>query len=445
MPNSFLDQFLDLGLLLGVDDTNLGKLDAAATKLASTLQSDADALRRYAYVLFDADIPDTDPTLDAVEEVVKQEWRSLRGSHSARPVQLLRAVLGQALVKATAEAEFHADTVLWLTAGSVLPYSNLGPERHLIVEMFEEFGRKAEQEALSAWDLAASPKPSSIKLPQKPTFKVESAVVDEKTLATHLKASAGPTDVEGKPTGPSPNPYWAHNTPQQWAMSFGDRAASGITEIMDGAFSDSAGNVQKALGQMPAYVDNVSKAVSDGLRTIQEQSIQSVSGSQTRLNLLWWKESLYSPSLQTGYRRMQNPIATLVTLAYDFHQLLPETYPQSAEYFLREVVYDVLRRYEEQRWSLSEFCSEVMTAGSIAKQLAGLTESAAGRVPLLVFLSELARGEAKPADAFSRVGIGEDVHLSGDDLAVWILRELRASHLATIWSDDGGDEESDQK
>ena len=363
---TFLEQFLDLGLLAGVDDASFGKLDAAATDLADTLKSDAKMLRRYAYALLDAHLSDTDPTFDGVEEVIKKEWRTLRSSYPPRPVQLLRAVLGQAIVRAVAKAEFPAETILWLTASSTLPYSNLDRERQLIEGLFKEFGRKAEEEALSAWDLADISEPTSIRLPQKPTFAVESAAI----------------------------------------------------------------NVGKTSDQIPEYMDGVAGALSEALTSIQTRFIQSVSGSQTRLKLLWWKEALYSPSQETGYRRIESPIALVVTLAYDFHELLPETYPHSAEYFLREAVYDVLHKHDGPCWSLSEFCSEFKAAGGVTKQLAQLTKGIAGRVTLLVFLGELARGEAKAEDAFRRVGIGMDVRLSADDMAVWVLRELQASALA---------------
>ena len=56
-----------------------------------------------------------------------------------------------------------------------------------------------------------------------------------------------------------------------------------------------------------------------------------------QLDVLWWSEAKYSPSLRLGYREMQRAVAA-VAMAHDLSMLVPAMAPTSVTYVLGETV-----------------------------------------------------------------------------------------------------------
>jgi len=69
----------------------------------------------------------------------------------------------------------------------------------------------------------------------------------------------------------------------------------------------------------------------------QKEFVSQVSLMQMRTQLLWWKESGYSPSQKGTYKNMKDGQLEIL-LAYDYSDFIPEMYPVSVDYFLIEAL-----------------------------------------------------------------------------------------------------------
>ena len=257
---------------------------------------------------------------------------------------------------------------------------SLGSAHDLLVRLFAEWGAKNENAAEEEWKNAESVVPSSEVTIDPMTVKA----IDVKTLGI-----AAGTNL----------------TPENTAPAI-DAVSQNLATLVN-RNATSLGN-------------SVSEAMDSGLKKIAHSV-------QQRLSLLWWKQTLYSPSQQKGYRIIPSLESRIFALAYDLYQQLPSTYPKSVEYLLRETVADVA-----DGWlgSISAFSTAAISDQSIATTLKPLCTAQTGRTPLLTFLSTAARGVFQTTNAAAIVGIQDDTKLSGADLAVWLLREFTANHLA---------------
>ncbi|MBO3273550.1 GTPase-associated system all-helical protein GASH, partial [Hymenobacter defluvii] len=123
-----------------------------------------------------------------------------------------------------------------------------------------------------------------------------------------------------------------------WATSFSTIAGTTIKAVADAI----ASGVDKSLAEAVSIktLDEFSKEI---IRYLEEgsKSIASQTASHNlRGQLLWLKESLYSTSQNTSYRKLPLPSLGSI-LAYDAAQLIPPIYPVSVDYFLRETLREV--------------------------------------------------------------------------------------------------------
>ncbi|MES2462674.1 MAG: GTPase-associated system all-helical protein GASH [Armatimonadota bacterium] len=380
MASSVLTEFLRKGLIQGIDDQDYERLTKASGRIKERLSNDFVAIRRYCIAVLDEQLPDVDPTLDEIQKDIEEEWKTFPGKFTTRPVALLRAVGIQALVD-VAEESSSASRILWLTGSTPVEHMVLGAEQDLLRSLFVEWGTASEENAEEEWKNAES-------------FDAASSIGNDKLKIKTFDAKSFGV-VEGSPL-----------TPEVVAPVI-ESLAQQLTSLAN----------QNAL--------SISKSLTASLNTALTQIEES---TKRRLSLLWWKQTLYSPSQKKGYRAIQSPEVRIFALALDLDAQLPDTYPQSVEYLLRETVFELVDSWQG---SVAAFCTALISDKTLVNTLTALCDPQEGRVPLLTFISAAARGEVQATDAASVVGVPDDMELSGADIAVWLLRELSADTLAT--------------
>lgn len=401
-----LQEFLDAGLLeIGEDDSRFNSLVKASDDLAKSIINEKTLTIPYALVAVDPNVPNDEPTLDNVEDSVKQHWRTLRNLHTSRPLLILRAVLLQAMEQACRDDPTVA-AATWLTASSILPLLQATNEQHLVSSIVHAAGNMAEAEAVASWSQLGN------KL-RRPRFAKTSSVLEAvkpnvATLTKNMHGAVGPQGPDNQPIAGA-NPQWP-NSGQPWALVFAPRAAKAVNATLQSLVSDLDQAITKGLNANTNYVERALKrAVTLGLRT----------------QLLWWKETLYSPSLHKSYRNLPNSAIPLIA-AIDLHNQVTRFAPQSVEFLLREVIRET---NGEQDLELKKWLENATTFQPLQSLLPTRRDVMAGRIPLVDFLRLVGDGTAKSKELSGRVGVDHSTKIAVGDFAVWIFRDLQAARL----------------
>lgn len=432
-----LQQFLDAGMLpIGDADEKFGYLKAAAADLANRLKATPGRIPAYTRVALDPEISLHDPVMEEAEEAVIMQWNTLRNRFPDRPRQLLRAVILEALRLAVSELGPEGAALVWLSGASYLSHVDLGQERDIVHSFFETLGDDAEAAATAAW---LTPHAETAKLPT-PLIKAPELTapkVNVTQLQKLFSAAAGPQDEHGA-KGEDPNPTWSNSAPQ-WSYAFAPRAAQAIAGAVDPVIAALTKDLADHAGGTETLLRDHAKALRAALTAAMERVDQTVDAERKRMALLWWRQSLYSPSARTGYRTLASPLAALL-MAIDLDAQTPPNTPRSVEYLLRETVREVsLRDGAIPSVSIEAFCAGVL--GSLRATRHALPVGSAeggvvGRVSLLTYVRLRAAERADLGETRDRLGLEGGEDLSLDDLAVWLFRDLQAESLVRKMESD---------
>jgi hypothetical protein len=422
MPNNILQKFLDAGLFnFGDDDQRLKDFQAAATDMAKEFVKSPEKVIPAVLVAIDPAVPDGDPVLDQAEAAIKGHWSSFRNKFSERPKAFLRPVLWEALSQAAADNTEIASAI-WLSGASVLPYLAAPKEREIVEEFLLNQGGKMETMAEQTWSLSLSGAEFTAPALTLRFPKIQGINVDQGALEQGLSAASGPHDRSNN-RYPGANQHWP-NAANNWSWEFAPRAAAAISAQVNKALEPLA-NQASALGeqvepQLKKYGKEISAAIGVWVNA-------SASGLARRSALLWWKESLYSPTLHKSYRDL-SPAEIAVSMALDLHRLAPAPSPQSVEFFLRETFYAASPK--QPKASISEF---MMQAGR-SKVLGELLTSdgppaTPRRISLLNGIQFTRRTKLDDGSLTAWLGVKADLRQPLAELAVWIFRDAQAISL----------------
>jgi len=333
-------------------------------------------------VAIDPNCPATDPWFNTVQEAVKVHWKTFLVKNHDAPRQICRAIILEALSKA-AEADLTATLAIWNASSILLPHLGDGPEQVITREFFSELGKECETHSSEEWRIGPTAPEDlpefEIKLPA-----IKAIQVAEAELTKGLSDAAGPQDAQGQNYG-NPNPHWP-NQAQHWSYQFAPRAANAV-----------AISVNKALAATSPAIKGLSDQLAPALKKHADAIGNWVIGSAQRNErftaLLWWKQSLYSPSLQRSYREL-SPADTAVALSFDLGTVTGAPVPLSVEYFLRETIRNLLP--ENPKMTLAELVAATMADTTVEPCLPTAPSGSPHRVSLRELLS-VAR-QAMPAD-----------------------------------------------
>jgi hypothetical protein len=434
-----LQQFLHAGMLpIGDADEKFAYLKAAAADVADRLIAAPGRTPAYTRAALDPQISLHDPIMEEAEEAVVVQWNTFRNRFEDRPRQLLRAVILEALRLAVSEVGPQMATLVWLSGASYLPYADLGQEREIFHAFFEKLGDDAEVAATAKW---LGRKTEVTKLPT-PLIKAPELISREVNVARLQKlfsAAAGPQDEQGGlGPGMDPNPHWSSSAPH-WSYAFAPRAAKAIAGAVDPVIAALTKDLADHAGGTETLLRDHAKALRAALTTAMERVDQTVDAERKRTALLWWRQSLYSPSAGTGYRTLAFPLAALL-MAIDLEAQTLANTPRSVEYLLRETVREVsLRDGRIPSVSVEAFCAGVLS-GLRAMEHAPTLGTGEGEVPrrvsLLMYVRLWAAERSDLGETRDRLGVegAEDIPL--DDVAVWLFRDLQAESLAKEMESD---------
>ena len=428
---SILQQLLNVGLVdIGADDSRFEKMKAASESVSACLAKDPALLIAATLVAIDHDVDEADPMFGLVEELVLLQWKTMRNTHTNRPRELLRSVLLDAVVRLT-QGNPEAAGVVWCTAAGLVRHgqTRLGKEAAVVERFLHEAWKTAETAAVERAGLAPPVKRTRRKkLPAKLSRVSVVAEVSDSELVEDVARAVGPQYPHGTAL-PDPNPHWT-NSNQNWSYQFAPRMASvlaravnlgvdRLTASLDSTLSVYLGEFEKRMADQVAQATSVSDATAT-----------SAAASRLRLDVLWWSEALYSPSLGAGYREVPLNVAATAA-ALDLASIVPPLAPTSVVYVLGEALHRIAGETGGGVGCLSDHLDGLGEFGSLGTALSSSNET--GRRPLLDLVSAAVAGDALAQDTIvGRSGLDPNLRLSAADFAMWVFHDLQARRLVEV-------------
>lgn len=434
MATDILIRFLGAGLInVGGDDTKLEKLQETSSDLSESLKQTPSKAASFSLIAFDPEAPENDPVINEAIEALQNRWPTFVNTFARTPITVIRAILLDALTKAAADDE-NIGLAFVTSARNVLPFMEAGNESAIWGDAVKEIEKQVNARAEADWATPESINVSAIKYSAPATINIsqKKVVVDKKALATRVMAASGPTNASNQPTQGNQN--WPHSNPQAWANEFATRMADAIGGVIDSVMSEA----QIAPVDLSVPLKDLSSAVSKHVdETLKAVSV-ATAGLQRRTNLIWWKETLFSPSIQGSYRDLPCPAAAAL-MAFDLFQQVPTFSPGSVAAFLHEAVLNLPSCEADKEWPLIDLMREALEADQLtplretAKQLISETT---GRGPILGILMHGISVPTLDAEKFRvLVGVPAATPLTAPQWATWIFRELQAARAS---QDTGG-------
>ncbi|MEV7907486.1 GTPase-associated system all-helical protein GASH [Streptomyces anulatus] len=435
MTENILLRFLRSGLIdVKGDDDKLEKIGLAAKDLASVLRKSPRKAVAYALAAVDPEIDADDPVIAEALDALAKHWVTYVNTFSGPPVAVARAILLEALTQGAAD-NAAIGTAFVALARNALSVSETSADSAVWADVIIGIEKEVDARAEAEWAV-----PSSVSAPvadfeipdlTPPTLRAPHADVEQ--LKEEFYAASGPQYVnqQGQQAATSGNPHWPQNNPTHWVTEFGNRMATSVAEALDSAVDGITVENVDLSEPIRSLTTGIAGYVSEAMSTMAA----ATTGLQRRVALLWWKESLFSPSGQVSYRTLP-PAAAATLMAFDLHYQVPTSSPASVVAFLSETVMSLPLVEKEQTHAILDLVEVAQTDAALDKGRAAgalITAAPEGRGPLIALIAHRDRPASRDRSEFRRLtGVPHDARLTLPEWACWVFRELQASRATGI-------------
>ncbi len=424
MDNSILQTFLNNRFIKLYETESIDNIKKASGDVQKLLSKKKAKVVTYTLVALDPTISDDDPTVQEVEAIIIKRWSVFRNSVTKtkdKPVTYIQAVILDALAGLSKNEVFAA--IIWHTGCNIVSQYKLAGQEEVIKNFLLEIGKKVETIGQENWSILKSTTIDPFESVEIVLPNIASRKVSEDSLNAHLKAASGQATIGGE------NPQFPSRNDITWSNFFAQRAAKGLSDEINSVFSAqnksltlSVNSIQKAL---TSYLANFKPHLEQVSSTILLHS----KSLNKRSDLIWWKQTLYSPTLDKSYRSIA-PISAAVAMAVDLAINVSPIYPKRVDFFLKETLRDVLGDETDAEIAINELLSKLEQLSDPEKQLLeDLFNENQGRKALGAGLAELMQDLIKTDDFFKITGLGSKATINLGDLSVWLFHDLQANKL----------------
>lgn len=435
--SNFLSELLAAGLIenLGGDDDRFEKIEVASKNLAEDFKTNPPHLIRAILAGLDSTISAEDPAIIWAEQVLIDQWKSLRSAYPTPPINLYRAILLDACMQCS-DPEYSA--IIWLTAADIFPIMQLGKEEKVIRRMLEDTAEKYEHLATTQAKLPRKEKTPSFKISEQQFSNIQQYKTNYEKLTAQIAASAGMDTIQDVELE-DPNPYWPSSN-AHWVAEFSTRmakllanqldlVATNLIKELNNTNSTLTISHQSVLTNIKEELSSQRQWVRDFIATHQEREV----AEQTRLNVLWWSKTLYSPSLKQSYRELPLHIAT-IAMVLDLLELIPCLCPASVGYFLKETVSELPSADFTKKFSLADLLNLIQSDKQLlpTQSLLNLTQAPnEGKLSIRdVIVMMLTEKEVDCVQTLERAGFDEQFEITQPELAHAFFRQEQAVRIA---------------
>ncbi len=403
-----IQEFLTNNLIQITEDVNVNKLLKASAILEKKLTKDKSKIPTFTLIALDPEIKVTDPNVQEVQQLIINNWKTFTSNCKDTPLTYIRAVIFETLEKLS--SDINIANVIWLCSRHIQIHYNLrGKEKELVTKFLIEIGNKIEATAAQNWSISTESKIQKLKTEIK---KISGVSIDSTELQTQLMAA-----TSHKPWGGGgENPYWTTQSNLNWPNFFSERAAQGITELINSAFN-------KQSRQLNEIQVKTQELLNNSIAQLLNENSQRNSSLQLRTELIWWKEACYSKTLQNSYKNFENGLLQII-LALDYSSFIPFIFPQSIDYFLKETHKGIITE-EDKKITFSEIFK--LIDGSNEKLRQHLSEETFEneRISLAEFVKGFVFGQYSLKHLKNNVGISENTELTLSEFTLWLFHDLQ--------------------
>lgn len=426
MTETILQTYLNNQFIKTTEEGNVTNLKKAVTELTKILQKKKDKIIAYTLVSIDPHISENDPVVLEVEKIIIKKWPAFKNNITAtndKGTTYIRAVILETLNKLAVDDEIAA--IIWLTSKNLIKYYKIGNERDVIVNLFQHFANKTEMQGQNLWGLSQQIEMPTISIPD---INVTTKIVAKDYLIKRLSASVGPNSiVDGVPIvdDGTKNRYWA-NSNANWAGDFGNIAGEAISSSLNTVLKSQNNTLTGIKDQINTSLQGLNPYFNE----VGEIFLKSAETLNTRSQLLWWKETLYSPISCKSYRTL-NPITTAIVMAIDLSNMISSVYPESVDYLLKESLKMVHGEQVDKENSIGDLIKQLTEIDEKKKSLLQkLYDKQEGRKSLG---SAIANKLAEDSyDLFSDIGVANDAKVTLSEFCVWLFNDLQAKKLVLV-------------
>lgn len=419
MDDSFLQSTLKSGLFdIGDSDERLKWLQQSVVALVKFLKKNYHVLPKYSLVALDPSIPGTEPVLIDVEEIVTKYWKALRGKYPDMPRNIHRGVILNALMQ-IGEEDPVAARIIYLTSSNYYPYAKLGKEKEIVESLLSELGEIAERHAVNEWSLIEEEPKLKLGTLKINDLKFGSVKIDQENLNNGMLKAIQNGGTQGYGSN--------HGGNTTWGQHFASTSSIAITDSFDSALSALNRSLTPATIEDPInkFFASFKKSLDENLKA----SFSSIVAVERRSKLLWWKETLYSPTLKKSYREVSKTILP-ITMGVDLDSQVAKITPISVDYLLRDTLF-ILNEKKSVTLKFKDFFASLTKDSSkshLTQYFIELDETE-GRISVTDFIILFLNEKVKSKEFFEKTGIKEEDEISTEDLSVAIFHDLLTKRL----------------
>lgn len=428
MSESILQIFLNNKFIKTSDAGNIDGLNKAVASVKANLTKKKPNIIPYCLVALDPQISETDPIVAEVESIIIKNWPGFKNSTSTKDkaTTYVRVVILQALAQLAKDEQLAA--IIWLTGRNVLSFYQTQKEREAMSELLVRMGNQFELGSRKYWSLN-EPTIGDVKALSISVSATKTGGFNQEEMTNHLKAAAVHSGWAHQ-AGAGENPYSPAQNNVNWPNFFAERAAQGLTEVINSALTNQEKSITSIAGSIQKDVNTYFAQFQQFFSEVANSLNQSAVAVNKRGDLLWWKQTLYSPILNESYRH-QTAVVAAMSMAYDLSHLVGLSHPESVNYLLREALRDVfLEAASTEETFLFWIENALKITGSSRQILTSLENANPGRKSLgSAFANVLATNDG--SIFFTETGIDPNQKLSLSKLANWFFHDLMATKFAT--------------
>ena len=415
-----LQEFLNHQFINVQDEKDLEKLGKASTDIVRRINKKKEKIISYTLTALDPQVSPDNEDIKIVEKDIIKHWRTFKSNAKNTSLTYVRAVMLEALEKIS--KDLGKANLIWLASSSAIKYYKLGREEDLLSNFLLRLGNKIQREAAKNW-IPSSPTNNSV----TNQFNIElgklgKGSVNRSALKNGLVWASGPKGENGEVPYESPNDVWS-NSGEPWVHQFVSKASTTIAVEVDKALESQMNSISKSQSEVKSFLDRVGASVTKTQTDLTEKS----SYNHKRTELLWWKETAYSNSINESYRTLGEKVLLLV-IASDYAEIVPEIYPVNVEYFLREFLRN-LQGNENKEMKISDILSELKTNNSQIENILVDYSKESGRVSLLNFVKGYVLGFYKLDEFEDRLGFEAKNKIKLVDFCLWMYRDAQAQKI----------------
>lgn len=431
MTDSILQSFLNNQFIRTDEPDHIANLGKASAEVQKLLMKKKPKIINFTLVALDPTISDDDPILGEVERIIIKQWPAFRNSVSKTndtPTAYIQAVILNALNKLSKDE--NAAAIIWLTGCNIVHHYKLAGQEKVLTHFLLQIGKKVEEFARNNWTIIENPTIAAIDPIELTLPKVIEGKVGEAELQAHLKAAAVHSGWASN-AGGGENPSTQATNNWQWPKYFAERAANGLSKEINAALSTQNKSITSISKSVQEALDSYFGNLKPHLERVSSSILQRSQSLDKRIDLIWWKQALYSPALGSSYRMLASPLSVAVAMAVDLAATVRPIYPRSVDFLLEETLREVLGKETDTAMAIGELLKQLPQLPDPVKHLLeGLHSESEGRKSLGMCVADMIKEKMEAGEFFKRTGLETNAKISLGELTVWLFHDLQANTLA---------------